>query len=55
MFGCHLLEAYSFLTRVRKGVDHEGRGGQEDLGGVEGGQRPIRIYYDNGINIGTFA
>lgn len=45
MFGCYFLEACSFLTRDRKGVDWDGRGGGEGLGGVEGGETIIRIYY----------
>lgn len=42
---CHLSESYSFLTRDRKGVALDGRGGWEELGGVEGGGNVIRIYY----------
>lgn len=30
--------------RARKGVDPEGRGGGEELGGEEGGKTIIRIY-----------
>ena len=45
MFGCYLLEACSFLMRDRKGVDLDGRRGGEELGGVEGGETIIRIYY----------
>jgi hypothetical protein len=30
MFGCHLLEACSFLRRDRKEVDLEGKGGGEE-------------------------
>lgn len=32
-----LLEACSFLMRDGKGLDLEGRGGREELGGVDGG------------------
>jgi hypothetical protein len=39
MFGCYLLETYSFLTKDR--VDLEGRGGGKE---VEGGETIIRIY-----------
>ena len=45
MFGCYLLEACSFLMRDRKGVDLDGRDGGEELGGVEGEETVIRIYY----------
>ena len=45
MFGCYLLEACSFLMRDRKGVDLEGKGGGEELGGINGGKTVIRIYY----------
>lgn len=38
MLGCYLLEDCSFLMRVRKGVNPEGRGGREELNGVEGGK-----------------
>lgn len=36
--------ACSFLMRDRSGVDPEGRGGGDVLGGVEGGEAVIRIY-----------
>jgi hypothetical protein len=44
MFGCDLLEAYSFLMRDRKGVDleekgREGRGGEGRGGEERGGER----------------
>ena len=45
MFGCYLLGACSFLMRDRKGVDLEGKGGGEELGGINGGKTVIRIYY----------
>ena len=35
---CYLLEACSFIMRHTEGVDLEGRGGGEELGGVEGGK-----------------
>lgn len=31
--------------RDRKGVDLEGKGGGEDLGGVEGGEITVRMCY----------
>lgn len=34
----YLLEAYSFLIRNREGINPVGRGGEEELGGVEGGK-----------------
>lgn len=37
MVGC-LLEASSYLIIDRKGVDHEDRGGGQELGIVEGGK-----------------
>lgn len=33
-----------FLIGDRKGVDSDGRGGREELGGVEGGKTVIMIY-----------
>lgn len=44
MFGCHLLEARSFLRRGREGVDLEKMGGGKKLGGVEERETIIRIY-----------
>ena len=38
IFYYYLLEAYSFLMRGREGVNPVGRGGEEELGGVEGGK-----------------
>lgn len=38
MFDCCLLEARSFLMRDRKGMDLDGRGGREELVGVEKGK-----------------
>jgi hypothetical protein len=37
MLICYLIEAYTLLTRNRKGIDPEGRGGREEHVGVEGG------------------
>lgn len=45
-FGCYLLETGSFLKKDRKGVVLEWRGGREELGGVEGGETIIMIYYN---------
>ena len=39
------LEVCYFLMKDRKGVDLDGRGGGEELGGVEGGEIIIKIYY----------
>lgn len=36
MFSCHLLEFCSFLMRNKKGVDLDGRGAREELGGIKG-------------------
>lgn len=44
MFGCYLLETYSFLMRNKKGVELKERGAGEDLGGIVGGETIIRIY-----------
>lgn len=44
MFCCCLLEAHSFLMRDRKGVDLDGRGGGEELGGRRE-ETPVRIYH----------
>ena len=33
-----------FIMRERKGVNLDGRGGREDLGGVRGGETVIGIY-----------
>ena len=44
MFGCYLLEACCFLMRHRKGMDPEGKGGEEEVEGVEGEETVIRIY-----------
>jgi hypothetical protein len=41
---CYVLEACSFPTRDRKGVDLDGRGHGEKLGGVERRETVIRIY-----------
>lgn len=43
VFGCYFSDACSFLMRDRKGMDPEGRGGREELGGVEGEVYIIRI------------
>ena len=37
-FCCNFLEACSFLTADREGVDEDGRGAGEKLGGGEGGK-----------------
>jgi len=37
------LELVCFLMRVRAGVEPGGRGGGEELGGVEGRETTIRI------------
>lgn len=42
MLVCYLLAACSFLIRGKKGVGLDGRGGREDLGGVEGGGTVVR-------------
>jgi hypothetical protein len=34
-----------FLTRNRKGVDLDGRGGGEELRGVKGRETAIRMYF----------
>lgn len=44
MCGCYLLKVRCFLVRDRKGVDPEGRGSGEELGGVKGGKIIIKIY-----------
>lgn len=44
MFCCGLLEAHSLLMRDRKGVDLDGRGGGEGLGGGRE-ETPVRIYH----------
>ena len=42
---CHYLsEVCSFKMRDRKRVGLNGRGGGEELGGVEGGETVIMIY-----------
>lgn len=38
IFGCHLLEACSFVRRDTKVVNQNGRGSEEELGGVEGAE-----------------
>lgn len=45
MLYCYFLEACSFLTRARKGVNPDGKGSRENLGGMEGGETVIRVYY----------
>jgi hypothetical protein len=44
MFGCYLLEARPFLKRDERGLDLEGRGSGEELGGEEGGETVVRKY-----------
>lgn len=44
LFCYYLLEVCS-LIRGREGVDPDGRGGGKELGGAEGGETIIRIYY----------
>lgn len=44
VFYYYPLEAFCFLID-RKGVDPDGRGGGEELGGGERGKTVIRIYY----------
>lgn len=44
IFGCYVLEICSFLITDRKEVDPEGRGGVEELGGVEGTHNNDRMY-----------
>lgn len=44
-FCCYLLDACSFLIKDINGVDPDGRGGREEVGGVEEGKTVIRIYY----------
>lgn len=39
----------SFLMRDRKEMDPDARGGEEDLGGLEGRERGSRIYYIRNI------
>lgn len=41
MLCCYLLEACSFPSRVRKGENLDGRGGEEELGRVEGKEEII--------------
>lgn len=43
MFSCYRLETYYFL--MRKGVGPEGRGGREELEGLEVMETVIKIYY----------
>ena len=43
MFGCYLLETYSFLIRDR-GVDPERRRNGESLGGREGRESVIQVH-----------
>jgi hypothetical protein len=50
MFCCCFLKVCSFLIRDRKGADLGGRGGGKKLGGREGGETVIRIYYMGGLN-----
>ena len=45
MFYYYPLEACFFEVRYRKGMGEDGLGGGEELGGVEGGETVIRIYY----------
>lgn len=45
LFYYQLIEALSFLVRNRKIVDPYERGGGKELGGIEGGEFIIRIYY----------
>lgn len=44
LFGCYLPEACSSLMRDIKGVDLDGRGYDEEPGGVERGKTVIEIY-----------
>lgn len=39
----------SFLTRDRKEMDPDAKGGEEELGGLEGRERESRIYYMRNI------
>jgi len=41
---CYLLAAHSFLMNDRNGMVPEGRGGEEEARGVEGGTTVIRIH-----------
>lgn len=41
MLYCYLIEAHSFLMADRNRADPDGRGGGEELGGVEGGEAII--------------
>lgn len=45
IFYYYLLEACSFLVSYGKGVDQDGRGVGEELGGVEGRETISRIQY----------
>ena len=44
LFCCYLLETHSFLMRDRKGKGVGGRGSEEKLAVVEGGERIFRFY-----------
>lgn len=50
IFSYYPLETcfYFFLIRHRKGVDAGGRGDGEEVGGLDGGETVIRIYYVRG-------
>lgn len=44
MFGCHILDACSFLIRNRKGINMHGRK-RGYLGGGEGGEIVLILYW----------
>lgn len=50
IFSYYFLETcfYFFLIRHRKRVDAGGRGDGEEVGGLDGGETVIRIYYVRG-------
>lgn len=45
IFDCFLLEAFSFLIRIKHGVDAEKRISGEEKGSVGRGEPITRIYY----------
>lgn len=45
IFDCFLLEAFSFLIRIKHGVDAEKRISWEEKGSVGRGEPITRIYY----------
>lgn len=49
--GCYLLDAYCFLMRDREGVDLDGRGCGEALGGVERGEIVISMRKGSGRSL----